>query len=148
MNSRQRFVDFFITSVTIALNESRNLDLVHTFGFLQSSVFWVLCRSLKDFVASEGCLPVRGSLPDMAADSDSYIRLQRVYRERAARDADVVARRARQLLKDLGRSSPETTLTDQEVARFCRNAAFLRLQRGTCVADEYSKFPKLPGLGE
>jgi amyloid beta precursor protein binding protein 1 len=84
----------------------------------------------------------------MTANSDSYVALQRVYSHRAARDADVVARRTRQLLKDLGKASPETAVSDLGIAKFCRNAAFLRLQRGTCVADEYSKFPKLRSLGK
>ncbi|CAG0913132.1 unnamed protein product [Notodromas monacha] len=111
----------------------------------ESSTFWVLCRALKDFVAEEGSLPVRGSLPDMTSDSDGYVALQKVYRDKAARDADVVARRVRGLLRDLGRNAD--SISEQEVKLFCRNSAFLRLQRGTCVAKEFRQFPKLVDLG-
>ena len=47
-------------------------------------------------------LPVRGSLPDMAASSDRYVALQRVYREQASLDAAAVLTHAQQLLADMG----------------------------------------------
>lgn len=40
-----------------------------------------MTKALKDFVNNEGngCLPVRGELPDMIADTSSYIKLQQMY---------------------------------------------------------------------
>lgn len=39
-----------------------------------------MARALKDFVNNEGCgkLPVRGTLPDMIADTYKYISLQQL----------------------------------------------------------------------
>lgn len=40
-----------------------------------------MAKALKDFVDNEGCgrLPVRGTLPDMVADTYKYISLQQLY---------------------------------------------------------------------
>jgi amyloid beta precursor protein binding protein 1 len=45
--------------------------------YLQSKPFWILARALKDFVDGEGggLLPVRGSLPDMTAETSRYVSL-------------------------------------------------------------------------
>jgi len=57
-------------------------------------------RALKRFVDQEGAarelegsiatLPLSGYLPDMHADTKSYIELQNIYREQAARDCAAV----------------------------------------------------------
>uniref|UniRef100_A0A286XXB3 NEDD8 activating enzyme E1 subunit 1 n=1 Tax=Cavia porcellus TaxID=10141 RepID=A0A286XXB3_CAVPO len=46
----------------------------------QTPPFWILARALKEFVTKEGQgnLPVRGTIPDMIADSGKYIKLQNV----------------------------------------------------------------------
>lgn len=48
---------------------------------LQSPSFWILARAVKEFVANEGqgSLPVRGTIPDMIADSSKFIKLQNVW---------------------------------------------------------------------
>lgn len=40
--------------------------------------FWIMARALHEFVTSEGrgALPVRGTIPDMTADSEKYIKIQ------------------------------------------------------------------------
>lgn len=58
-------------------------------------------RGLKRFVEREGAaggldgsiatLPLSGNLPDMHADTKSYIELQNIYREQAGRDCSAVA---------------------------------------------------------
>lgn len=55
----------------------------------QSKLFWILVRSLKDFLAtdSDGWLPVPGVLPDMTAETAHYINLQNIYRSQANYDA-------------------------------------------------------------
>lgn len=45
---------------------------------MQSKPFWVMARALKDFVEKDKCLPVRGTLPDMTAETKSYINLQQM----------------------------------------------------------------------
>jgi len=44
-----------------------------------SSDFWIMAAALKLFVKSEGCLPLIGSVPDMEADTDRYVKLQSLY---------------------------------------------------------------------
>ena len=52
-----------------------------------------------------GALPVRGTIPDMTADSDRYIQLQQVYREQADRDDAIVTQKVHDLLQSIGRVS-------------------------------------------
>ena len=47
--------------------------------------------------------PAQGSIPDMTATTESFLALQRLYRERAEADAAVLERHARALLQALGR---------------------------------------------
>uniref|UniRef100_A0A182PP46 Queuine tRNA-ribosyltransferase accessory subunit 2 n=1 Tax=Anopheles epiroticus TaxID=199890 RepID=A0A182PP46_9DIPT len=105
----------------------------------ESNAFWIMARALKDFVDNEGngLLPVPGVLPDMTADTNSYISLQTVYRNQAAHDAEIVFRRARQLLKELNK--PNDLITDKDVRLFCREAANIAVVRGTKITDEFDK---------
>ncbi|XP_073082976.1 NEDD8-activating enzyme E1 regulatory subunit isoform X2 [Manis javanica] len=75
----------------------------------QTPSFWILARALKEFVAKEGQgnLPVRGTIPDMIADSSKYIKLQNVYREKAKKDAAAVGNYVAQLLQSIGQA-PES----------------------------------------
>ncbi|OXB84035.1 UNVERIFIED_CONTAM: hypothetical protein H355_015546 [Colinus virginianus] len=75
----------------------------------QSPSFWILVRAVKEFVANEGqgCLPVRGTIPDMIADSSKFIKLQNVYREKAKKDIAAVGNHAAKLLQSLGKA-PES----------------------------------------
>uniref|UniRef100_A0A4W3JVY0 NEDD8-activating enzyme E1 regulatory subunit n=1 Tax=Callorhinchus milii TaxID=7868 RepID=A0A4W3JVY0_CALMI len=104
----------------------------------QSSMFWILTRSVKQFVENEGkgTLPVRGTIPDMIADSARFIKLQNVYREKAKQDAGTVIKYAAALLESIGRS-PEA-VSEKDVRLFCKNAAFLRVVRCRSLAEEYS----------
>ncbi|OXB58293.1 hypothetical protein ASZ78_013039 [Callipepla squamata] len=75
----------------------------------KSPSFWILVRAVKEFVANEGqgCLPVRGTIPDMIADSSKFIKLQNVYREKAKKDIAAVGNHAAKLLQSLGKA-PES----------------------------------------
>jgi len=99
--------------------------------------FWILARAVKEFTLKEGngCLPLRGSLPDMTSDSQRYIALQNVYREQASKDAEHVYRHAQVLLKERGWSSD--LVTENDVKLFCKHSAELRLIRGTSLAAEF-----------
>ncbi|XP_055629683.1 nedd8-activating enzyme E1 regulatory subunit-like [Toxorhynchites rutilus septentrionalis] len=103
----------------------------------ESKPFWVLVRALRDFITNEGdgFLPLPGVVPDMTADTVSYITLQKVYRSQAVRDAEIVYHRARQLLEEINK--PVDLITEQEVRLFCREAANLCIIRGSKIADEY-----------
>uniref|UniRef100_A0A8C8HUM5 NEDD8-activating enzyme E1 regulatory subunit n=1 Tax=Oncorhynchus tshawytscha TaxID=74940 RepID=A0A8C8HUM5_ONCTS len=92
----------------------------------QTPAFWVMTRAVREFVQNDGGgnLPVRGSIPDMIADSEKFINLQNVYREKAMQDASVVSKHVESLL--------------QSVGKVCKNAAFLRVVRCRSLAEEYS----------
>ncbi|KAM8983083.1 NEDD8-activating enzyme E1 regulatory subunit isoform 1-T1 [Ara ararauna] len=104
----------------------------------QSPSFWILARAVKEFVANEGqgSLPVRGSIPDMIADSSKFIELQNVYREKAKKDIAAVGNHAAKLLQSLGKA-PES-ISERELKLLCSNAAFLRVVRCRSLAEEYS----------
>ncbi|XP_073257022.1 NEDD8-activating enzyme E1 regulatory subunit-like [Porites lutea] len=102
-----------------------------------SSSFWILAKATKEFVENEGegALPLRGSIPDMTADSKRYIELQNIYQEQARKDIASINQRVQRILVDLGKSSD--TIPDSEIKLFCKNASFLRLIRGRSLAEEY-----------
>jgi len=74
------------------------------------------------FHDKHNCLPVPGNVPDMKAESDVYLKLQRIYKDKAREDADKVYEYARGLGYDVSVSQAEVDL-------FCRNAAFIKLIR-------------------
>ncbi|MBN3319833.1 ULA1 enzyme, partial [Atractosteus spatula] len=104
----------------------------------QSPSFWVMARAVKEFVEKEGggSLPVRGTIPDMIADSDKFISLQNVYREKAKQDAAAVSKHVAFLLQSVGKCSE--SISEQDIRLFCKNAAFLRIVRCRSLAEEYN----------
>lgn len=62
-------------SVCVAVSGVFVLLCVH-----QTPSFWVMLQAVKEFVLNEGkgSLPVRGTIPDMIADSQKFIKLQNV----------------------------------------------------------------------
>ncbi|XP_060586198.1 NEDD8-activating enzyme E1 regulatory subunit-like isoform X4 [Ruditapes philippinarum] len=121
----------------------------------ESSNFWILVRAIKEFADSEGngALPLRGTIPDMTADSERYIQLQNVYHEQADLDISIVTQRVHDLLQDIGRDEPLDPLSEawknllarrkaggiseQEIKTFCKNAAFIRVVRCRSLEQEY-----------
>uniref|UniRef100_A0A8C5WYL5 NEDD8-activating enzyme E1 regulatory subunit n=1 Tax=Laticauda laticaudata TaxID=8630 RepID=A0A8C5WYL5_LATLA len=95
----------------------------------QTPSFWILARAVKEFVSKEGQgnLPVRGTIPDMIADSSKFISLQNIYRNKAKKDAEAVSSYAAKLLQSVGKVS----------SRKCSNSAFLRIVRCRSLSEEY-----------
>ncbi|MFT7816777.1 NEDD8-activating enzyme E1 regulatory subunit isoform X2 [Arapaima gigas] len=104
----------------------------------QTPAYWVMAQAVKEFVENEGGgnLPVRGTIPDMIADSEKFIRLQNVYREKAMQDALLVSKHVESLLQSAGKSP--ASISEQEIRLFCKNAAFLRVVRCRSLTNEYS----------
>lgn len=71
-------------------------------------------------VQTEGALPVRGTLPDMAADTQSYVTLQNIYQRQAQHQAESIYRRASQITRNLG--LPQDTVTENEVSSVIHKA--------------------------
>lgn len=84
------------------------------------SGFWVITEAVKQFYERHKVLPVPGGLPDMKAQSDVYIKLQNIYKDKARRDADEVLQTVRQL-------APDKDIDPTEVELFCTNARFIKL---------------------
>lgn len=74
-----------------------------------------MCAALRELVETEGALPVRGSLPDMAADTASFITLQQIYQKQAQSQAEAVYRRATQLARSLGQSQDFISESDVNI---------------------------------
>ncbi|MCJ8750434.1 hypothetical protein PDJAM_G00265570 [Pangasius djambal] len=78
-----------------------------------------MARGVRDFVQNEGNgkLPLRGTIPDMISDSDKFINLQNVYREKAMQDAAVVAKHIESHLQAVGK--PVESVSEQDIKLFC-----------------------------
>lgn len=131
-NANMVFSKFDISSdvKSILQDETSN----HPMKSEANTKFWILVRSLKEFVNQNQCLPLRGSLPDMFSDSKRYINLQNVYKEKAEENI-------REVSKDVSKSLdalqlPSNFISSEEIRSFCRNAAFLKVQRGFTYHDE------------
>jgi len=101
-----------------------------------TNIFWFLARALHDYLndpLSEGLLPLRPNLPDMTADSASYVELTKIYRDRAARDLD----RFRSILSDLCQASQIEMPDYSTITNFCNNIPNMKVmnQNGDSDAD-------------
>lgn len=94
-----------------------------------------MCAALRETVQRDGSLPVRGSIPDMAADTKSFIAIQQIYQKQAQSQWEAIYRRASQMSRSLGQ--PQDIITEPEVKLFCKHANELSVIRGSCIAEEY-----------
>ncbi|XP_054718330.1 NEDD8-activating enzyme E1 regulatory subunit-like [Uloborus diversus] len=103
----------------------------------ESKSFWILCRALKEFVEHEGngSLPVRGVIPDMLADTQSYIKLQNIYKKKAEEDSNCMLLRVQEILNNIGKS--QDSITEHEIKTFCKNSYCLRVLHGRSLKEEY-----------
>jgi amyloid beta precursor protein binding protein 1 len=133
-----RYINTCVNPVKIQSHVQAILDDDSCINLNQnSSPFWVLCAALREFVETENALPLKGSLPDMAADTNSYVTLQQLYQKQAQSQFEVIYRRALELARNLGLS--QDAITESEAKLFCKHASELHVVRGSCIADEYQK---------
>lgn len=93
-----------------------------------STDFWFLVGGLKRFVErGDGQLPLDGSIPDMTSTTDAYLELQRLYRERASREADAVGMYVSELLQEVGRDP--NSVSKETLKHFCKNARNVQVVR-------------------
>jgi len=99
--------------------------------------FWILVHALKLFVDGEGKgkLPLKGSIPDMTAETKTYVELQNMYREKSEREIATIISTVRKSLESL--SHPTDWITEDEVRLFCKNSLFLKLIRYRSLEQEY-----------
>ncbi|KAF5661843.1 amyloid beta binding 1 [Fusarium heterosporum] len=95
-------------------------DYVHQEPEETKSSFWIIAEAVKQFYSKHSRLPVPGGLPDMKAQSNVYIKLQNIYKERARQDVNQVIETVRHI--------PGGDDVDfEEVELFCKNARFIKL---------------------
>jgi len=111
-----------------------------------ASSFWIKVAALRQFVEeNNGQLPLNGSIPDMTADTHSFLALQEVYQTKAREDVEAVAGKVASILKALGREA--SSISPEEIRLFCKSAAGLRLVRTRSLQQEYSKGDVTEQLG-
>jgi amyloid beta precursor protein binding protein 1 len=99
-----------------------------------STKFWVLVAALRKFVSAENSrLPLSGVLPDMKADTTGFLKLQAVYRQKAAADKTRFKELLYELLDAAGR--PRDAITDDEIDTFCKNSAHIKVIAGTSLRE-------------
>eukprot|EP01126_Amoeba_proteus_P047199 TRINITY_DN5377_c0_g2_i12.p1 TRINITY_DN5377_c0_g2~~TRINITY_DN5377_c0_g2_i12.p1 ORF type:complete len:335 (+),score=61.65 TRINITY_DN5377_c0_g2_i12:941-1945(+) len=102
-----------------------------------SKLFWLLSHAVKKFVENEGqgFLPLSGSLPDMTTKSHNYVKLQQIFRERAAQDFAVVKKYVQNLLISLNKSPDD--VPDERIALFCKQASLMKVFYYPPIQHEY-----------
>ncbi|KAF9104495.1 NEDD8-activating enzyme E1 regulatory subunit [Mortierella sp. AM989] len=107
----------------------------------ESSNFWILARAVRNFVndqaKSSGLLPLSGTIPDMKAQTDSYVTLQSIYKNKAKQDVQEVSKIVESLLESLGLAPG--SISFQEIESFCKYSAFLKVIRYRSLEDEYNQ---------
>jgi len=103
---------------------------------LTDDPYWVVINAIRQFVHNEGHgkLPLLGTVPDLHADSESFIRLQHVYLNKANSDLEIVKNYVKQNLRKLGKNSDE--ITDAYIKLCCRNSLVLRVLRYRTLEQE------------
>jgi amyloid beta precursor protein binding protein 1 len=97
--------------------------------------FWLVAKAVSQFVSSCGKLPLAGTLPDMTADTESFIQLQTLYKTRADGDRAAVHAHATQIAADSG----GITVDEETLSLFCRHAQEVELFRFRTLAEEYEE---------
>merc|ERR1712187_180036 len=82
------------------------------------SDFWVVARAVSQFVRDCGKLPLPGTLPDMTASTDMYVKLQEIYNSRAEGDCAAINAHVAAIQKELGLTR---AIPPEFVKRFCQN---------------------------
>lgn len=102
-----------------------------------SSNYWILAAAVRQFVeANNGLLPLMGSIPDMTADTTSFLALSSVYQNKAKDDIKAVADNVAKIAASVGK--PADAISLDEITLFCKSAQELRLVRTRSLAQEYS----------
>ncbi|KAJ3411946.1 NEDD8-activating enzyme E1 regulatory subunit [Chytridiales sp. JEL 0842] len=101
-----------------------------------TSNFWIIARAVRDFTQNEGGgrLPLAGVVPDMKADTESFVSMQTIYRKKAKEDIQKVTERVHALLSSVDKSADSVPL--EEIERFCKHGDLVRVIRYRSLAEE------------
>lgn len=95
----------------------------------KSPPFWYIANAIQQFYAKHNELPLPGAVPDMKANSETYVQLQNIYKAKARQDCAEVIETVRQLEQQNGRPS-SLAIDEKEIENFCKGAAHISLVRG------------------
>ena len=100
--------------------------------------FWLMAAATERFVAAEGggMLPLVGTIPDMTADTSTYVNLQHIYAQQAAADVANVQAYVREICTTEGLNADDLVSSD-DLKRFCKNAHSLWSHVYVSAAAEY-----------
>ncbi|KAJ1776683.1 hypothetical protein LPJ54_002912 [Coemansia sp. RSA 1824] len=110
----------------------------------QTSNFWLLANALRRYVASEygaGKMPHSGAIPDMKADTQSYVNLLRIYKQKAEQDKAELTQCLRKVVQEAALADDHVSAG--EIDTFCKNASQLRLVRTHALHHEAETAPEL-----
>jgi amyloid beta precursor protein binding protein 1 len=79
----------------------------------------------------------------MFSDSERFINLQNIYRQKAQNDLEAITARVEQILHNIDK--PYDYINETQIKLFCKNAHFLKLIRGRSLENEYD--PQISKLG-
>ncbi|KAJ3396570.1 hypothetical protein CcCBS67573_g01562 [Chytriomyces confervae] len=127
-------------NVASILNEAKAMTITP-----ETSSFWILACATAEFAESEKSLPLAGVVPDMKSDTESFVKLQTIYRDRSHQDAA----RVHAIAASLAAASGATAPSMDETARFCKNARLLKVIRTSSIESELSEpCPKASEIGQ
>eukprot|EP00727_Mastigamoeba_balamuthi_P009554 m51a1_g5220 putative amyloid beta precursor protein-binding protein 1 (816) ;mRNA; r:265935-269221 len=106
--------------------------------------FWLMAAALKAFVAHEGngCLPLNGAIPDMAAHTETFVELQRLYGAQFEEELAAFARRVCDVADRVQRVGGH--IPSDAVRSFAKNAAFIKYTHYSSLQSEYAARPVEP----
>ncbi|VEU23190.1 DEKNAAC104319 [Brettanomyces naardenensis] len=87
------------------------------------SPFWPLVKALYFFYHKHGLLPLSGVLPDMESDTEQYIALTKLYRDKFEAD--------KKEIKEIFEDQYGGTVSDSYLTTFVKNCKFMRVHRGS-----------------
>jgi len=104
----------------------------------QSNIFWFIIHAIKLFTENEGhgLLPVRGEIPDMITNTNSYIKIVEIYQEQAKKDCEIVYNYLIDLLKKYNCLTNEYMNLYNLVQIYCKNSTFLKVLRTTPIKNQ------------
>jgi NEDD8-activating enzyme E1 regulatory subunit len=109
-----------------------------------SSDFWVLATAVKQYVADhDGVLPLPGAIPDMTADTQGYIALQKIYAAQAAQDREVYTKIVEELLTTRAKR-PANSISEAHIQLFLSNVNVVRTVHFRALEEEFGQSASPP----
>ncbi|EPZ33383.1 NAD(P)-binding domain-containing protein [Rozella allomycis CSF55] len=100
--------------------------------------FWILVKALKVFYDENSRLPLNGALPDMHSDTESYIMLQGIYKNKSNNDKnnfnDILKRQMQ--INNLS----DNFISEEEIEDFFKNCHQIKVLNFPLLADESNRW--------